>query len=95
MVTIYLLEIKDLLLPEDRLPIECKLALKGEDNFFVEGATQVEFRHSNYKKSNEMVADIKNTFNNGVDQRLMRSTDANETSSRSHLLFSLTITYEI
>jgi Kinesin motor domain len=33
-------------------------------------------------------------FNRGLDKRLMRSTDVNETSSRSHLLFQLMIDSE-
>lgn len=31
-------------------------------------------------------------LNRGLDNRLMRSTEANEASSRSHLVFSLTFT---
>ena len=30
-----------------------------------------------------------NTFNDGLDNRLMRSSDINETSSRSHLVFTM------
>lgn len=32
-------------------------------------------------------------LNRGLDNRLMRSTEANEASSRSHLLFALTFTH--
>jgi hypothetical protein len=32
-------------------------------------------------------------LNRGLDNRLMRSTEANECSSRSHLLFSLTMSF--
>ena len=37
---------------------------------------------------------MKQAFNKGVDRRTMRSTEVNETSSRSHLLFSITISYK-
>lgn len=33
-------------------------------------------------------------FNNGLDNRLMRETDANATSSRSHLLFTIKLEKE-
>ena len=37
---------------------------------------------------------MKKVFKEGVDNRMMRSTEINETSSRSHLLFSLATTWK-
>jgi len=97
MVSLYQSDFIDCLLPEDKLPIECRLSEKGDQNYFVDGATQLDFHidtefdtpdiRSDYKQQ------MKNAFKKGIDNRVMRSTWVNETSSRSHLLFSMTTSW--
>ena len=50
----------------------------------VEGATLVQVDFTDAKK-------FKKVYDQGLDNRAMRSTDVNETSSRSHLIFSIFI----
>ena len=50
----------------------------------VEGATMVQVDFTNAKK-------FRKVYYKGLDSRAMRSTDVNETSSRSHLIFSIFI----
>ena len=75
----------DLLLPKNGRC--CKLFIKKdkEHNIVrVEGATMVpvDFRQAQ---------ELEQVYNQGLDNRAMRSTDVNETSSRSHLIFSIYI----
>ena len=55
----------------------------GNDTASVEGNTKVVFTAEND------VSKLIKTFDAGLDNRLMRSNDANEASSRSHLLFTM------
>ena len=75
----------DLLLPKgDRV---CKLFIKKNTEqkiITVEGATMVPV---NFKFAKE----FEKVYYKGMDNRSMRSTYVNETSSRSHLLFSIYI----
>ena len=85
MVQVYYSTITDLLLPKNgRLR---KLVIKKDikDNFvMVEGATIVPVDFTDAKE-------LERVYYQGLDTRTMRSTFVNETSSRSHLLFSIFI----
>ena len=75
----------DLLLPKNGTFRRLVIKKDNEHNIvMVEGATMVpvDFRQA---KGLEQV------YNQGLDNRAMRSTDVNETSSRSHLIFSIYI----
>jgi len=81
-------DLVDLLRDFDQMP--CRLSIKKDEHdlVYVDGATVIS--PSNLKDENGVEQLIK-IFNTGVDNRVMRSTDVNETSSRSHLLFSIRI----
>ena len=75
----------DLLLPKGSRV--CKLFIKKDTKhkiITVEGATMVQV---NFKFAKE----FEKVYYKGMDNRAMRSTFINETSSRSHLLFSIFI----
>jgi len=72
-----------LLKPDDQFARELYLVVDADDNASVEGNTKVKF------EAKEDVEKLITVFNNGLDHRLMRSNDANEASSRSHLLFTM------
>ena len=92
MISIYKSDIADLLLPDEKLPCECRIEPKDEYNFCIPAATNLLFKLNNLN-SEEIRLLMKKAFNTGVDKRTMRSTEVNETSSRSHLLFSITVTH--
>ena len=75
----------DLLLPKNgvfrRLVIKKDVKL---NIVIVEGATTVPV---NFRKAKE----LEQVYYQGLDNRTMRSTDVNETSSRSHLIFTIYI----
>jgi len=79
-----------LLKPQSQFVRPLYLVVDADDTASVEGNTHVEF----YPQKHE-VKDLISCFNDGLDQRLMRSTDVNEASSRSHLLFTITFDTEV
>jgi len=83
MVQVYKSELVDLLKPEGQLARALYLVVDGDDTASVEGNTRIEFtaKHS--------VENLIKAFDSGLDKRLMRSNDANEASSRSHLIFTI------
>ena len=85
MIQVYYSEITDLLLPKDSR--FRKLVIKTEsphNTVKVEGATMVAVDLLDAKE-------LELIYYLGLDNRAMRSTDVNETSSRSHLIFSIYI----
>ena len=75
----------DLLLPKKEKFRRLIIKKDQEHNIVrVEGATMVQVDFTNDKK-------FRKVYYKGLDSRAMRSTDVNETSSRSHLIFSIFI----
>ena len=75
----------DLLLPKKEKFRRLIIKKDQEHNIVrVEGATMVQVDFTNAKK-------FRKVYYKGLDSRAMRSTDVNETSSRSHLIFSIFI----
>ena len=85
MVQVYKDELADLLKPDEEFARALHLVVDGDDNVSVEGNTRVRFT------AEKDVESLIKVFNSGLDRRLMRSNDANEASSRSHLLFTIQI----
>lgn len=85
MIQVYKSDIVDLLRSDDKAAGMLEIEYDENNVARVLGATVVE--HSNLA---ERGADaLIKIFDRGLDNRLMRSTDVNETSSRSHLLFEM------
>ncbi len=83
----------DLLRPAGKIRYALKVVV-DKDGPKVEGATQLRFLFGEVgtasKAENKKIAErVITEFKQGLDNRKMRSTEVNETSSRSHLLFSL------
>ena len=75
----------DLLLPNKRILRELVIKKDEEHKIvMVEGATMVKVDFTDAKE-------LERVYYQGLDNRTMRSTFVNETSSRSHLLFSIFI----
>ena len=75
----------DLLLPKNGTPRKLIIKKDKEHNIvMLEGAAMVPVDFNNPKE-------LENVYYRGMDNREMRSTEVNETSSRSHLLFSIFI----
>ena len=72
----------------DELPVELHIRVDDRNLIYVQGATQIV--PNDFLSPYGVDALIK-VFNKGVDNRKMRSTDINETSSRSHLLFCIRV----
>ena len=71
----------DLLVPENEIPRRLTIEKDKDYNIMnVIGATKVRIDFENP----EALAKI---YSQGLDQRKMRASDINETSSRSHLMF--------
>ena len=85
MLQIYQTDLADLLRnPEDE-PRELVIKEVGvNDKITVEGATELVVTDLLKPESEKQLIKI---FGRGLDNRLMRSNDINETSSRSHLVF--------
>ena len=85
MIQVYYSEMTDLLLPKKEKFRKLIIKKDQEHNIVrVEGATMVQVDFTNAKK-------FRKVYYKGLDSRAMRSTDVNETSSRSHLIFSIFI----
>ena len=85
MLQVYYSEITDLLLPKNGKFRKLTIKKDNELNIvMVEGATMVPV---DFKDAKE----LERVYFQGLDRRAMRSTFVNETSSRSHLLFSIFI----
>ena len=70
------------------MPTVLKIKVDDRGLIYVEGATQIV---PDKFLSEDGVEELVKVFNKGVDNRKMRSTDINETSSRSHLLFCIRV----
>ena len=82
MVELYLDELRDLLLPKNaaKIPLEIKESATGM--VIINGVSEVEI-HS--------VQEANRIFNFGLEHRMTRQTKMNDSSSRSHLVFSIII----
>ena len=87
MVQIYKSDLVDLLLPSHKAARSLRVVMEENNCPTVEGATKIYIPDLIKNGPNELIK----IFNRGLDNRLMRSTDVNETSSRSHLLFSMKV----
>ena len=75
----------DLLLPKDGRFRKLIIKKDKKQNIVkVEGATMVPVDFTDAKE-------LEKVYYKGLDSRVMRSTEVNETSSRSHLIFSIFI----
>ena len=83
MIQVYYSEITDLLLPQKGKFRKLIIKKDQEHNIVkVEGATMVQVDFTDAKEFTRV-------YYLGLDNRAMRSTDVNETSSRSHLILSI------
>jgi len=95
MVQLYKSDLVDLLRPNNVLPVALDVVQDGRTGLVeVEGAFTID------PSTGDFLADggeqiLIRAINRGLDNRLMRSTKANETSSRSHLLCSLVLKYRL
>ena len=87
MIQVYKSDLVDLLKPEDQLSKPLKIVNDRNNCPWVENATKVQRKLFLKTGAEELIA----VFNRGLDNRKMRSTEVNETSSRSHLIFSMTV----
>jgi kinesin family protein C1 len=85
MIELYFSQINDLLRPDHEK--QKNIRIKTDQGYVhYENATKIKM---NVEKN--AAAKLINLFKEGLDNRIVRSTEANETSSRSHLLFTLKI----
>jgi len=91
MCQVYKSELADLFLDDYEImtPLEVIVSESGE--VMVSGVKEIEPVGFLDAGGDERLIKI---FNNGLDNRLMRETDANATSSRSHLLFTIKLETE-
>jgi hypothetical protein len=88
MIQIFKSDLVDLLRDHETLPCDLSIEEDANDLIYVKGATVIS---PDDFTSEDGVDQLIRIFNRGVDNRIMRSTDINETSSRSHLLFSIRV----
>jgi len=85
MIQIYKSDLVDLFRSDEALFVPLTI-VEDDNGIRVKGATEIHAENFLAEKGADQLIRI---FNRGLDSRMMRSTDANETSSRSHLLFTL------
>jgi len=93
MIQLYKSDIVDLLRHSTILPVALEVIEDGRTGLIeIKGATLIQPTTKDFLAENGEEIFIK-AINTGLDNRLMRATNANETSSRSHLVISFVITY--
>jgi kinesin family protein C2/C3 len=90
MVQIYKSHIADLLRRPDEPIRALQLIIGADGSVSLQNVNHQEARGFLDKNGDKCLIEI---LNRGLDNRLMRSTDANEASSRSHLLFAVTMSH--
>ena len=80
MIEIYFSEIRDLLVYENSLPSPLEIKEDEDRRVFIDGVTERTIGAFSIDK----VPELLKIYEEGLDHRKMRSTDANEVSSRSH-----------
>lgn len=85
MTQIYKSDLVDLFRADDEQICELTIIVQ-EGKVSIAGSSEIEVIDFFAEDGVEKLIKI---FNDGLDNRLMRATDANETSSRSHLLFTM------
>jgi hypothetical protein len=89
MVQIYKSHIKDLLRYPDDPVLGLHLIYDEDGSVSIHNVNEREVRTFLCEEGDKRLIEL---LNRGLDNRLMRSTEANEASSRSHLLFAITFT---
>lgn len=87
LVQLYKSHLVDLFRRDDQLVKALSIKVNPSGEVFIEGASVIE--RINFIRNASAAEDLIETFNNGLDNRLMRATDINEASSRSHLIFTM------
>jgi hypothetical protein len=86
MFQVYKSELADLFLDDYEIMTPLKVIVSESGEVMVSGVKEIEPVGFLDAGGDEKLIKI---FNKGLDNRLMRETDANATSSRSHLLFTI------
>jgi hypothetical protein len=84
MIELYFSQINDLLRPDDELP----KVIRIQQNPY-SGKVYFENAKVIHMEAHQGPDDLIQLFKQGLENRVVRSTNANETSSRSHLIFTL------
>lgn len=87
LIQIYKSDLVDLFLPHHEHARYLTVGMDEENCPTVVGATKIYVADLISSGAKHLIR----TFNQGLDNRLMRSTEVNETSSRSHLLFFMVV----
>lgn len=98
----YKSDLSDLFLRDDEPPTQLEVIIDEAGEIKVDGAKEIELgdflknRDEGASGDGRLSGDelLIKIFNNGLDNRQMRETDANLTSSRSHLLFTIKLETE-
>ena len=92
MVQIYKSEIVDLLRADDEPIRPLHLEFCADGRVLIQNVHFHRARKFLYESGEE---ELNSILNKGLDNRLMRSTEANQASSRSHLLFALLFSHTV